>query len=454
MSKARGLWKMLEGVTSMEPVTNKGRAQREIDVRKLYQCLLAQRTQVNGRSEGAAAGAAIDPAEPGIEEQERVVTHSITSQFLTVARILHARHMNSSLAEAYARIEQPASAATQPAGPSGGLAYAVSDHNCAKTAAAASRTAQEEVVAGLLERMRADGTDQAGASLSRAELGRCVRSVLGFSLSVGPSRVEHPEAGQGLFLEGRVPQGTLVALYPGVVYSRHEHKRMKDYPKVDRHNDYLFSRFDTHIADGLSWGLDPLQGGHAGPSEHRTWGYAEDQCAQESELWRSSSSRGSARGREARLRGAPVGALEWCHPLALGHLANHPGKGMLPNVMPFGFDFAVDRSGDPQPETITRVDPHRGWWQRQVAPSEADAPIGASLDPALYRYRRYLPNVMQPELAVGRFDPRVPVRALALVSTREVTDEELLLNYRFSRQFYQPGWYHPVDQGEDDRRWE
>eukprot|EP00899_Mesostigma_viride_P026905 jgi/Mesvir1/739/Mv17342-RA.2 len=355
MSKARGLWKMLEGVTSMEPVTNKGRAQREIDVRKLYQCLLAQRTQVNGRSEGAAAGAAIDPAEPGIEEQERVVTHSITSQFLTVARILHARHMNSSLAEAYARIEQPASAATQPAGPSGGLAYAVSDHNCAKTAAAASRTAQEEVVAGLLERMRADGTDQ---------------------------------------------------------------------------------------------------GGHAGPSEHRTWGYAEDQCAQESELWRSSSSRGSARGREARLRGAPVGALEWCHPLALGHLANHPGKGMLPNVMPFGFDFAVDRSGDPQPETITRVDPHRGWWQRQVAPSEADAPIGASLDPALYRYRRYLPNVMQPELAVGRFDPRVPVRALALVSTREVTDEELLLNYRFSRQFYQPGWYHPVDQGEDDRRWE
>ena len=39
----------------------------------------------------------------------------------------------------------------------------------------------------------------------------------GFELSIGPSSIEN--AGRGVFLkEGTIDKGTLVALYPGVVY--------------------------------------------------------------------------------------------------------------------------------------------------------------------------------------------------------------------------------------------
>lgn len=43
---------------------------------------------------------------------------------------------------------------------------------------------------------------------------------LGFALHVAPSGVDHPEAGAGLWLRGRALPGAVVALYPGIVYSR------------------------------------------------------------------------------------------------------------------------------------------------------------------------------------------------------------------------------------------
>jgi hypothetical protein len=43
---------------------------------------------------------------------------------------------------------------------------------------------------------------------------------LGFVLHVAPSGVDHPEAGAGLWLTGRAEPGAVVALYPGIVYTR------------------------------------------------------------------------------------------------------------------------------------------------------------------------------------------------------------------------------------------
>jgi hypothetical protein len=43
---------------------------------------------------------------------------------------------------------------------------------------------------------------------------------LGFALHVAPSGVDHPEAGAGLWLTGRAEPGAVVALYPGIVYTR------------------------------------------------------------------------------------------------------------------------------------------------------------------------------------------------------------------------------------------
>jgi hypothetical protein len=41
-------------------------------------------------------------------------------------------------------------------------------------------------------------------------------------------------AGLGLFLRGAAPPGSLVALFPGLVYSRQDYRRMPGYPKARR----------------------------------------------------------------------------------------------------------------------------------------------------------------------------------------------------------------------------
>jgi hypothetical protein len=46
------------------------------------------------------------------------------------------------------------------------------------------------------------------------------------------------------------------------------------------------------------------------------------------------------------------------------------------------------------------------------------------------------------------------VRTLVLVATRDLEDEELLLNYRLSNYTRQPSWYHSVDAEEERRRWD
>lgn len=47
------------------------------------------------------------------------------------------------------------------------------------------------------------------------------------------------------------------------------------------------------------------------------------------------------------------------------------------------------------------------------------------------------------------------MHGLVMFSTRDVSDEELLLNYRFNpKAIGLPSWYHPVMDGEDDMRWD
>ena len=43
---------------------------------------------------------------------------------------------------------------------------------------------------------------------------------LGYTLHVSPSSVSTPGAGNGLWLKGRAVPGAVVALYPGIVYTR------------------------------------------------------------------------------------------------------------------------------------------------------------------------------------------------------------------------------------------
>jgi len=121
--------------------------------------------------------------------------------------------------------------------------------------------------------------------------------------------------------------------------------------------------------------------------------------------------------------------LERRNPLALAHFANHPAKGMDPNVMICPYDFPL---------------------------TEKDM-------------RTYIPNVSfgnHEEVNMRRFGSfwfkssaknsvsDVPVlKTLVLVATRALCNEEVLLNYRLSNTKRRPAWYTPVDEEEDRRRW-
>uniref|UniRef100_A0AAV1VMS6 SET domain-containing protein n=1 Tax=Peronospora matthiolae TaxID=2874970 RepID=A0AAV1VMS6_9STRA len=108
------------------------------------------------------------------------------------------------------------------------------------------------------------------------------QQVFGFTLNVEESSV--PDAGQGVKLLGHASIGSLVALYPGIVYLP-EHYKKKQYLSELSNNPYARARFDSVIIDAKNE-----------PSVPR-------------------------------------------NPLAVAHKINHPPSGTPPNVIGFGFEF-------------------------------------------------------------------------------------------------------------------
>jgi hypothetical protein len=102
-------------------------------------------------------------------------------------------------------------------------------------------------------------TSKPGSRLGRSALSALVRPQLGFSLQVAPSSIRHPAAGNGLFLRGEACPGTVLALVPGLSYSRTQYPRMPNYPRIDTGNPYLSRRYDMDIIDSKPWGLGDYQ---------------------------------------------------------------------------------------------------------------------------------------------------------------------------------------------------
>jgi len=69
-----------------------------------------------------------------------------------------------------------------------------------------------------------------------------------FSLVIRRSSIDHPEAGFGVFVEGKVLAGTVLALYPGLVV----HSYAID-PTIIQGNEYMVSRYDGIVIDGRNW---------------------------------------------------------------------------------------------------------------------------------------------------------------------------------------------------------
>ncbi|XP_016647314.1 PREDICTED: uncharacterized protein LOC103321084 isoform X2 [Prunus mume] len=262
--------------------------------------------------------------------------------------------------------------------------------------------------------------------LGRADVSQRLKDLIGYTLDIKPSQIPHKEAGQGLFLNGECDVGAVVAVYPGVIYSPAYYRYIPGYPRVNAQNSYLITRYDGTVINAQPWGsggetrdfwdgltvpeIRPnMQGGEKGPDR----------------FWKLLS-----KPLDQRQLGNRGNILEGRNPLALAHFANHPAKDMAPNVMICPYDF-------PLTENEMRV---------------------------------YIPNVVfgdAEEVKMKRFGSfwfklggsrnggsDIPVlKTLVLVATRALSDEEVLLNYRLSNSKRRPGWYTPVDEEEDRRRW-
>lgn len=256
-----------------------------------------------------------------------------------------------------------------------------------------------------------------------------MKDLKGYTLDIKPSQVPHNDAGQGLILNGEADVGSVIAFYPGVIYSPAYYQYIPGYPRVDAQNSYLITRYDGTVINAQPWGF--------GGESREIWkGYSVSESKPNFEVAEKGSDKiwkilskpldgGGASGMKGDL-------LERRNPLALGHFANHPGKNMTPNVMVCPYDFPLTEKS-----------------MRTYIPNIS---FGNGDEVNMKRLGSFWFKSWKSGNG-GSYD--IPVlKSLILVATRAICDEEILLNYRLSNsKRRRPSWYIPVDEEEDRRRW-
>uniref|UniRef100_A0A3Q7JCL7 Syntaxin 6/10/61 N-terminal domain-containing protein n=1 Tax=Solanum lycopersicum TaxID=4081 RepID=A0A3Q7JCL7_SOLLC len=262
--------------------------------------------------------------------------------------------------------------------------------------------------------------------LKRTEVSQSLKDLMGYTLEVKPSQIPHEDAGQGLFIRGEADVGTVLAVYPGVIYSPAYYRYIPGYPRVDAQNSYLITRYDGTVINAQPWG--------AGGESREIW---DGSSLPEPKHIMQADGKGSERiwkMLSKPLDGTRLGGnhevLERRNPLAFAHFANHPARDMVPNVMVCPYDF-------PLPEKHMRA----------YIPNIS---FGNGEEANMRRFGTFWFKSWKS----GKNGLDVPVlKTLVLVATRAISNEEILLNYRLSNSKLRPSWYTPVDEEEDRRRW-
>ena len=96
----------------------------------------------------------------------------------------------------------------------------------------------------LSEERRAEVEAEYAAQVYEAQ-----KRAFGFALRVGPSKAG-PKSGRGVFVDGKVAPGSVIAFYPGVWYEPVHLFEIRGGTKHFEGNDYLMARFDKVIIDG------------------------------------------------------------------------------------------------------------------------------------------------------------------------------------------------------------
>ncbi|KAL6539037.1 hypothetical protein OROMI_025363 [Orobanche minor] len=262
--------------------------------------------------------------------------------------------------------------------------------------------------------------------LNRFELSQKLQNLTGYTLEIKPSQIQHEDAGQGLFLKGEADVGAVIAIYPGVTYSPAYYRYIPGYPRVDLKNPYLITRYDGTVINAQPWGT--------GGETREIW---DGSSFQETKFNVKGGEDGSDRVWKLLSRpldGSRVGGkgvtLERRNPLASAHFANHPAKGVDPNVMVCPYDFPLSDEG--MRTYIPNISFGNGDGVRMKK-------FGS------FWFKSWKSSNMVTDVPV--------LRSLVLVATRGIYNEEIFLNYRLSNLKRRPSWYSPVDEEEDRRRW-
>lgn len=264
--------------------------------------------------------------------------------------------------------------------------------------------------------------------LTFSELSKQLKDLIGYTLELKQSQIPHEQAGRGLFIDGEADVGSVISLYPGVIYSPAYYRYIPGYPRVDAQNPYLITRYDGTVIDAQPWGK--------GGETREPW--------DQSSVYRSnpnlsgpSSETGSDRVWKMLskpLEGSKLvngEVLERRNPLALAHFANHPSSSIEPNVMVCPYDFNLNEKG-----------------MRAYIPNIVFGGVEK------VKMKRFGSFWFKSGGGMNEGEMEGPVlKSLALVATRSLCNEEIYLNYRLSNSKRRPSWYTPVDEEEDRRRW-
>ena len=216
----------------------------------------------------------------------------------------------------------------------------------------------------------------------------------------------------------------MLAFYPGVVYSPAYYRYIPGYPKVAAQNPYLITRYDANVINAQPWG--------SGGDKRELWNgrYTEEVKPDMKGAEKGSDRIWKALSKPLEGKQGDSGeVIERRNPLALAHFANHPSKGVLPNVMICPYDF-------PLTENNIRV------YVPNIMFGDAEV-----------KMRRFGSFWFKSGVSKNNMSDVPTLKSLVLVATRAIQDEELLLNYRLSNTKRRPEWYAPVDEEEDRRRW-
>lgn len=251
-------------------------------------------------------------------------------------------------------------------------------------------------------------------SLTSTSPNQVLRNMFSFIPVIAPSTIEL--AGRGLFVDGTVHPGTVVALYPGMSYlpsqlrvamrstpSEEERSETKDVHSTNEPNlsDYAIARYDGVVIDGaaeISIDLDDILS---------TTSFNEEQ------------------------------PLSLHHPFANAHLVNHPPPDVSANVLQFILDIDFASLGFP----LAALMPVRS----------SNVQVGRMESFENSASRQCVQGV---EHFVSSATWDRTLRTVALVALRPLRDEEIFMNYRFNPKIEPPKWYATCGDGsEASRRW-